>query len=83
MGNYYCDGLHFSNTNEWILSKFKKNWKAEYVWKIVGMNWQGEAKHFVLLIGNDLIYTGVIISTASLTVKKKNFPSIIRPRLLC
>lgn len=42
------------------------------------MNWQGEAKHFVLLIGNDLIYTGVIISTASLTVKKKNFPSIIR-----
>lgn len=35
------------------------------------MNWQGEAKHFVLLIGNDLIYTGVIISTASLTVKKK------------
>ena len=35
------------------------------------MNWQGETKHFVLLIGNDLIYTGVIISTASLTVKKK------------
>lgn len=48
------------------------------MWKIVGMNWQGEAEHFVLLIGNDLIYTGVIISTASLTVKKKNFPSIIR-----
>ena len=39
------------------------------------MNWQGEAKHFVLLIGNDHIYTGVIISTASLTVKKKKtFP---------
>lgn len=37
------------------------------------MNWQGKAKHFVLLIGNDLIYTGVIISTASLTVKKKSF----------
>lgn len=35
------------------------------------MNWQGEPEHFVLLIGNDLIYTGVIISTASLTVKKK------------
>lgn len=35
------------------------------------MNWQGTAKHFVLLIGNDLIYTGVIISTASLTVKGK------------
>lgn len=24
MGNYYCNGLHFSNTNEWILSKFEK-----------------------------------------------------------
>ena len=43
------------------------------------MNWQGEAKHFVLLIGNDLIYTGVIISTASLTVKKKKtFPVIMK-----
>lgn len=47
------------------------------------MNWQGKAKHFVLLIGNDLIYTGVIISTASLTVKKKKFHSIIRQHLLC
>ena len=27
MGNYYCDGLHFSNTNEWILSKLKKKTK--------------------------------------------------------
>jgi hypothetical protein len=42
------------------------------------MNWPGKAERFVLLIGNGLIYTGAIISTASLTVKKKNFPSIIR-----
>lgn len=27
MGNYYCNGLHFSNTNEWILSKFEKKSK--------------------------------------------------------
>lgn len=49
----------------------KKKSKRGYVRQIDGMNWQGTAKHFVLLIGNDLIYTGVIISTAWLTVKGK------------
>lgn len=58
--------------NGFFLSTFyKKKSKRGYVRQIDGMNWQGTAKHFVLLIGNDLIYTGVIISTAWLTVKEK------------
>lgn len=76
MGYYYCNSLHFSNTNEWIFlsTLYKKKSKRGYVRQIDGMNWQGTAKHFVLLIGNDLIYTGVIISTAWLTVKgEKSF----------